>query len=84
VTSTLSGLLLLPVPIRSTAMVAMPALFIASRIERISGSIGMSQYELLYVPPGTRTWTVVAPCGTHNLPYMVCWVSPKPTGVYTS
>ncbi len=84
-TSRLSGLLLRPVPIRSTVMVAMPAAFIACRTERTSGWTGMSQYEApVYVPPGTRTWTVVAPCGTHNLPYMVCWVSAKRTGVYTS
>ncbi len=71
-------------PIRSTAMVAMPAWFIASRIERTSGWTGMSQYALVYVAPGTRTWTDVAPSGTHSLPYMVCWVRPKLTGVYTS
>src|SRR5687767_5933650 len=44
----------------------------------------MSQYALLYVPPGTSTWSVVAPGGTHSRPYTECAVRATVTGTLTS
>src|SRR6266536_2012768 len=44
----------------------------------------MSQYTALYVPPGTSTWSVVAPCGTHSVPFIDCAVRPTRTGTDTS
>src|SRR3981081_3180501 len=86
VTSALRGLVLLPVPNRSTANVAYPAAFIASRYEYVAGWNGESKWVEVYMSAGPSNITVsgVGPAGRHSVPCMVAGVVSVVTATSTS